>query len=90
MDTRTNPTSDTPKKRKSRKPTKLTEIKIFLGDKTLLKEKFDTTYYTVRKALDGETNTALGYEIRESAIKDFGGKEIPLEESEKTVTKSLI
>jgi len=30
----------------------------------------------VRRALDGYTNSALGYSIRKSAIKDFGGKEI--------------
>jgi len=52
-----------------------TRLKVFDGDKKALKEKFKTTYYTVQKALDGETNTLLAYQIREAAIKDFGGKE---------------
>lgn len=52
------------------------KIKVFDGDKKKLKEKFSTTYYTVQKALDGETNSLLAYQIRRAALNDFGGKEI--------------
>jgi len=62
------------KKRKSRQPKKLKAIKVYNGDKTFLKNKYETTYYTVARALDGYTNTALGYEIRECAISELGGK----------------
>jgi len=68
------PSSESPKKRKSRKPIKLREIKVYDGDKTKLKDEFETTFYTVRRALDGYTNSALGYEIREAAINEYGGK----------------
>lgn len=90
MDTKTNLQNNSPRKKKSRKTKKLNEIKVYLGDKTLLKDKFDTTFYTVRRALDGYTNSALGYSIRKCAIKDFGGKEIPLVEPEMLDDKNSI
>jgi len=58
------------------------KIKVLNGDRTLLVEKFDTTFYTVRRALDGEINTDLSKKIREAALNDFGGQEIKTDEPE--------
>jgi hypothetical protein len=57
------------------------KIKVFDGDRKFLKTKFKTTYYTVRKALSGETSTVLGYKIRKEALK-LGGKYILPEDNE--------
>jgi len=59
---------------------KLNKIKVFNGDRKILVEKFDTTFYTVRRALDGEIHTDLSIKIRETAINDFGGQEIKTDE----------
>lgn len=59
------------------------KIKVFDGDKKYLKTKFTTTYYTVGKALNGETSTLLGYKIRQEAIK-LGGKIVMPEEPNDT------
>jgi len=42
------------------------------GQKKILKEEFKTTYYTVRLALNGDSETALSSRIREKAIQ-LGG-----------------
>lgn len=54
------------------------------GDKKILKKEFETTYYTVRNALNGETTTALGYKIRKRAI-ELGGVEIIPEEKQNNI-----
>jgi len=61
-------------------------IKVYDGDRKALKNEFKTTYYTVQKALDGETNTLLSYQIRKAALK-LGGREILSEEPEETEKK---
>lgn len=43
-------------------------------EKKYLKEVFDTSYNTVRKALNGNDNTLLQRKIRKTAI-ERGGKE---------------
>jgi len=66
--------------KQSTKKEKLNTIKVFNGDKSILVEKHSTTFYTVRRALNGEIHTDLSIQIRESAIGDLGGLEIKPEE----------
>jgi len=62
----------------------LSKIKVFNGVKTVLAEEFSTTYYTVRRALNGEIDTELSNQIRKGALKMDG--EIVDEELEKSTT----
>lgn len=64
------------KKKNTSKKRKLNPIIVGDGDKKIIKNEFDTTYYTVRKALSGNTTTLLGYKIRRFA-KSIGGQEFP-------------
>lgn len=51
------------------------EIKVFTGDRKILKKLFKTSFYTVRMALSGKANTELRRKIRKHAL-EIGGKEI--------------
>jgi len=61
---------------------KLAKIKVLNGCKTILVDEFDTTFYTVSRALNGEIDTELSVKIREAAFK-IGG-EVVDEELEKS------
>lgn len=64
------------KKKKPTKKGKLNPIVVHNGDKKIIKKEFKTSYYTIRKALKGDTTTVLGYKIRRFA-KKLGGEEFP-------------
>lgn len=53
------------------------KILVALGEKKVLKEIFNTSFYTVRNALNGDMskNTVLGLKIRLAAL-DRGGLEV--------------
>jgi len=51
------------------------KILVANGDKKALKELFETSYPTVRGALNGKSNTLLSYKIRIAAI-ERGGLEV--------------
>ncbi len=54
---------------------KQNEILVPLGVKTELKKIFETSYPTVRGALNGKTNSDLSRRIRHAAISRYGGVE---------------
>ena len=56
------------------------EIKVYAGDKKILKEFFKTSFYTVRMALSGKTNTPIRREIRAHALS-IGGKIVDPDEN---------
>lgn len=55
---------------------KIKKILVDDGVRTRLKKIFNTSYPTVRGALNGKENTELQRKIRFTAIKRFGGVEI--------------
>lgn len=46
------------------------------GVRTQLRDLFNTSYPTVRGALNGETNSKLAQKIRHTAVERFGGVEL--------------
>lgn len=46
------------------------------GVRKKLRDCHQTTYPTVRKALNGTTNSKLATKIRHTALKHFGGVEV--------------
>lgn len=47
-----------------------------VGDKRKLQVIFGVSRVTVRKALNGETKSALAHKIRKVAIEELGGMEV--------------
>jgi hypothetical protein len=64
------------------------EIKVFTGDRKILKKLFKTSFYTVRMALSGKTNTELRRKIRKHAL-EIGGKEILPEQHEENIDTQI-
>lgn len=53
----------------------MNKILVDKGEKLALKRLFNTSYPTVRKALCGESNSKLSYQIRKAAL-ERGGLEV--------------
>lgn len=51
------------------------QILVEMGERKVLVKMFNTSYYTVRFALKGESQTAIAYKIRKAAL-ERGGIEV--------------
>ncbi len=67
---------DADKVKKIKKESNMAKILVANGEKVFLKKYFNTTYPTVRDALNGKTNSSLAKKIRYVAIKRGGMEQI--------------
>ena len=67
---------DADKVKKIKKESNMAKILVANGEKVCLKKYFNTTYPTVRDALNGKTNSSLAKKIRYVAIKRGGMEQI--------------